>query len=122
MKGHLSALMDSRSFTPLHSALINCEELASLAALLESHPDREGAAANLKLLAERAGAGGDASAVAAYQQGAEALASDGEIEVDDEAAVSIGTDGGAYVQAWLWVSDAAAGLSKQESNDPHEKA
>jgi hypothetical protein len=106
--------MDPRSFTPLHSALFNRAELASLAALLESHPDREGAGVSLKLLAERSGAGSDASAVAAYQNGADALASDGEIEVDDDAVVSIGGDGGAYVQAWLWVSDEAARLLKQE--------
>lgn len=30
---------------------------------------------------------------------------DGELEVDDEAIVSKGTDHGAYVQAWLWVDD-----------------
>lgn len=30
---------------------------------------------------------------------------DGEIEIDDNAAVSIGSDNGAYVQAWIWVSD-----------------
>lgn len=28
---------------------------------------------------------------------------DGECEIDDEAKVSIGSDGGAYVQAWIWV-------------------
>lgn len=28
---------------------------------------------------------------------------DGEVEVDDNAAVSEGDDNGAYVQAWVWV-------------------
>lgn len=28
---------------------------------------------------------------------------DGSIEIDDDAVVSISSDGGAYVQAWVWV-------------------
>jgi hypothetical protein len=31
--------------------------------------------------------------------------SDGEIEIDDGAIVSVSEDGGAYVQAWVWVYD-----------------
>jgi hypothetical protein len=30
---------------------------------------------------------------------------EGEIEIDDDAAVSLGADAGAYVQGWLWVPD-----------------
>lgn len=30
---------------------------------------------------------------------------DGEVEVDSDAAISAGDDGGAYVSAWLWVYD-----------------
>jgi hypothetical protein len=30
---------------------------------------------------------------------------DGQIEIDDHPAVSDGADGGAYVMAWVWVSD-----------------
>lgn len=30
---------------------------------------------------------------------------EGSLEIDDNAAVSIGGDSGAYVQAWVWVSD-----------------
>lgn len=32
-------------------------------------------------------------------------AEEGEIEIDDNAKVSYSTDGGAYVQGWLWVGD-----------------
>lgn len=32
-------------------------------------------------------------------------ARDGEIEIDDDAVISRGSDGGAYVQAWVWVDD-----------------
>jgi hypothetical protein len=113
--------MEPQSFLPIHSALIGRAELASLAALLGAHPDHEAADVALKLLADRAGAGSDAGAVAAYQKGADALARDGEIEIDEDAVVSIGDDSGAYVQAWLWVSDEAAGLSQQEASDPDEK-
>lgn len=35
----------------------------------------------------------------------EIYARDGEIEIDDDAAVSLGADAGAYVQGWLWVPD-----------------
>lgn len=30
---------------------------------------------------------------------------DGECEIDDTAVVSVSEDGGAYVQAWVWVYD-----------------
>jgi hypothetical protein len=30
---------------------------------------------------------------------------EGELEVDDNAIVSVSEDGGAYVMAWVWVSD-----------------
>jgi hypothetical protein len=41
-----------------------------------------------------------------YIQRAEHLyAREGEIEIDDDAAVSLGADDGAYVQGWLWVPD-----------------
>jgi hypothetical protein len=32
---------------------------------------------------------------------------DGELEVDDAAIVSVGSDDGAYVQAWVWVDNEA---------------
>jgi hypothetical protein len=35
---------------------------------------------------------------------------EGVIEIDENARVSDGADGGAYVQAWVWVSDEDAGL------------
>jgi hypothetical protein len=33
------------------------------------------------------------------------FAKDGEIEIDDRAPVNPGDDPGAYVQAWIWISD-----------------
>lgn len=39
------------------------------------------------------------------QRADELYARDGEIEIDDDAAVSFSGDGGAYVQGWLWVPD-----------------
>jgi hypothetical protein len=35
---------------------------------------------------------------------------DGEIEIDEVAVVSCGSDPGAYVQAWVWVSNEEAGI------------
>jgi hypothetical protein len=43
---------------------------------------------------------------------------DGEIEIDSRTVVSLSDDGGAYVMAWLWVSNAAAGLP----GDPEDVA
>lgn len=37
---------------------------------------------------------------------------DGELEIDDNAVVSHGTDNGAYVQAWVWVSFANSRFDK----------
>ena len=41
----------------------------------------------------------------AYRRAAKAQQKDGELEVDDDAVVSMGEDPGAYVQAWIWVPD-----------------
>lgn len=35
---------------------------------------------------------------------------DGELEIDDDAEVSLGDDPGAYVMVWKWVSEEEAGL------------
>lgn len=40
----------------------------------------------------------------------ENLQQDGDIEFDDDAAVSAGCDEGAYVMCWKWVSDEEAGI------------
>ena len=37
----------------------------------------------------------------------------GELEIDDSAVVSKGDDPGAYVMAWLWVSDEDAGIDEK---------
>lgn len=37
-------------------------------------------------------------------------AKDGKIEIDPDAEVSIGDDPGAYVQVWMWVDAASAGI------------
>lgn len=39
---------------------------------------------------------------------------EGECEIDDNATVSFGDDAGAYVQAWIWVPAADAGLEADE--------
>lgn len=36
--------------------------------------------------------------------------SEGEVEIDDDADVSEGLDGGAYVEAWVWVPYDAVGI------------
>jgi hypothetical protein len=39
---------------------------------------------------------------------------DGEIEIDWQTEVSVSDDGGAYVQAWVWVSNEEAGVPGEE--------
>ena len=46
------------------------------------------------------------------------ISQEGKLEVDDGAVVSMGDDKGAYVQAWLWVSDEDAGI---ESDDDESR-
>jgi hypothetical protein len=50
------------------------------------------------------GADNDQAAIVAARAERE---EEGEIEIDDNAKVSYSTDGGAYVQAWVWVGDDA---------------
>ncbi|MBA8881642.1 hypothetical protein [Phyllobacterium myrsinacearum] len=38
-----------------------------------------------------------------------------ELEIDEDAAVSPGADPGAWVQAWIWVSNEAAGLDVEDT-------
>ncbi len=45
-----------------------------------------------------------------YHAAAKHLQRDGELEIDDNALVSVSDDGGAYVMSWVWVSWADAGL------------
>lgn len=44
----------------------------------------------------------------------ENMIDEGNIEVDETALVSLSSDRGAYVQAWLWVDQAAAGVTEYE--------
>jgi hypothetical protein len=56
-------------------------------------------------------AGDDPDVLAAYRAAARELhQDDGTCEIDDGATVSMGDDPGAYVQAWVWVPNAEAGL------------
>jgi hypothetical protein len=42
---------------------------------------------------------------------------DGEVEIDDDARLSEGTDNGCYVQAWVWVSFAGTEYDKEKGED-----
>ncbi len=49
----------------------------------------------------------DTKTTDAYVEAAKAVhQNDGTLEIDDGAAVSMGSDPGAYVQAWVWVTKA----------------
>jgi len=40
-----------------------------------------------------------------FRAAARELAVDGDLELDDNATVSVSEDGGAYVQMWKWIDD-----------------
>lgn len=42
---------------------------------------------------------------------------DGKVEVDDGAIVSLSEDGGAYVMAWVWVSNADMGIKDEDEDE-----
>ena len=42
---------------------------------------------------------------------------DGELEIDDNAVVSIGDDPGAYVAAWVWVADSTKDTTTTQEKD-----
>lgn len=49
----------------------------------------------------------DPNDLAAINAAKEQHVSEGTLEVDDNAVVSFSTDGGAYVQAWVWVDNSS---------------
>ena len=57
----------------------------------------------------------------AYVEAAMAMQRDGEIEVDENAEVSLGDDAGAYVQAWLWVPQSALPEEFQNSEEDEDE-
>lgn len=72
------------------------------------------AAADLLYPADKEAAG----VAAIYRQAAKRKHHrEGEIEVDDGAKVSLGDDAGAYVQAWIWVSESDAGIVTDEASE-----
>ena len=48
-----------------------------------------------------------------YRDAAHAKQRDGELEIDGDAVVSMGEDPGAYVAAWVWVSNEEAGIEEE---------
>jgi hypothetical protein len=52
---------------------------------------------------------------AAYRAAAQAQADD-ELEVDEDAIVSVGSDPGAFVQAWIWISNEEAGIKDDDED------
>lgn len=57
----------------------------------------------------------DAPGLATYRDAVQTR--EGELEVDPNAIVSVSDDGGAYVAAWVWVTDDQAGV-ETEADEP----
>ncbi len=76
-------------------------EVAELIQLLQKLKKDNGAKGWIKHLREQIH---EQASTQDYQEAARASSDEGHIEVDDNATVSHGSDPGAYVQAWLWVS------------------
>lgn len=52
----------------------------------------------------------DPKVEARFREAAQEFAREGELEVDDEAVVSMGDSPGAYVMAWWWITNEEAGF------------
>lgn len=50
----------------------------------------------------------------AFLEAAQKTQNYGEVEVDEDAVVSVSSDGGAYVMSWVWLDAEDAGLAKCE--------
>lgn len=103
-------------FQPITGAVLY---LADIQRIVNALAGRDEAACKeaLDLLAERSNAGADQATcekISAYQAGQPPYLKEGEVEIDQRPAVSIGDGDGAYVQGWVWVSNDCAGLP---SND-----
>lgn len=95
---------------PAHGAVLTRAEVSLLTSALRTGEDTGSA---IRLLEFSSGSGAsteEREAIAAYQRRALEIAKEGEVEVDEDAVVSPGSDPGAYVQAWLWVPAKDAGL------------
>ena len=57
---------------------------------------------------------------AQYRSAAQERQEDGELEVDDDAVVSVGDDPGAYVMAWKWVPAENAGVKVEDTEQGSE--
>jgi hypothetical protein len=88
--------------TSSRSVLLQAEQARKILRVLTAVPDQPGAHEAISLLEELLADSEERRAYVATAR--EKHASDeGDVEVDEEAVVSIGNDG-AYVQAWTWVS------------------
>lgn len=52
----------------------------------------------------------------AYRAAAQAQADD-ELEIDDDAVVSEGSDPGAWVHAWIWITNSKAGITDDDGDE-----
>lgn len=63
--------------------------------------------------------------LAAIEAAKDAHEEEGTLEIDDNATVSFSSDGGAYVQVWVWVGDreieAKGGINPETAGDEGEK-
>lgn len=92
---------------------LNETEIATIVELLRSHGKvgmlggtTPAAAEMLEALQVKMQEGGNDNA---YRRAAFNDHGDDECEIDDDAVVSVG-DGGAFVMAWLWITDDEAGI------------
>jgi hypothetical protein len=87
----------------------------AVALLTNGEGERDAAARGAMEASKAFAAEQDAKEAQAYRDAAKRLHHrEGECEIDDNATVSFGDDAGAYVQAWVWIPAADAGLDVEE--------
>ena len=54
---------------------------------------------------------------AVFRKAAKECGSDGDLEFDDDAVVSVGSDPGAYVMGWKWIYNSDADLPEDQASE-----
>lgn len=100
---------------------MNLWEIEKLAALLKgtTDPDLTFVASALAEIIKEESDPYHVKMTNAYRSGV--AQKDGEIEIDADAEVSFGEDDGAYVMAWVWVTDEEAGIESPDEDEDDDE-
>ena len=90
------------------------DQIAYLLAMAKANPEDKVLESLAAVLNERIASNTDETDQKYREAADNEYGHDGECEIDDGAPVSRGNDPGAYVQAWVWVSNQEAGIAGED--------